>query len=132
MTGDMAYVRKIQYPERKIDQVNAQIDQTTSTGKLAIVKPGLVRPIGIVKCQFHREHVAKPPRFDELFDLANAFHESIRQVDTQEPIGSARRINYPLCFFQVASEGLLTENGYSTLESGDGLIRMQGDGGGNH
>jgi len=67
-----------------------------------------------------------------LFDLANAFHESIRQVDTQKPIGSTRRINYALCFFQVASERLLTENGYSTLESGDCLIRMQGAGGGDH
>jgi hypothetical protein len=51
--------RHVLQPEREVQQVHAQVEQTSAAGQTAIATPGFVRPIRIVKSQIDGDDLSQ-------------------------------------------------------------------------
>src|SRR4051794_40080707 len=78
MTGDTGDLGKIQRPQRKVDEMNSEVEQAPATCEFWVIKPGLRWPICVMKYCFDRIDSPEGATTDESANSLHAGREPIR------------------------------------------------------
>src|SRR5436309_240912 len=105
--------------------MDPEVDHAPSTRKLSVIKPGLIRPIGVVKNQIAGINFPDLACRKLVADVPDRFRKTIRKVYTQEPIDGLRLVHNRRDLKGIAAQGLLTEDRKTLVEGTKGLLRMQ-------
>src|SRR5687768_12598392 len=99
--------------------MNSQIQNAAAAGQRVVVKPRLVRAIGVMKPRVDREHLSQRAALDQRLHLLHRGNVSIREIDPERAVSSSRDFNNASGLESVASERLLTEDRQTAIECGD-------------
>src|SRR5436190_796022 len=110
---------------REIDEMNAQIDQTSAARFRGVVEPWLVGTVGVVKHEIGGVDATDAAGGDLASHRVDCIREAIRQIDAEETICPARRIDHAARLELRAAERLLAEDGHTAIERSDRLLGMQ-------
>src|SRR5882724_10766240 len=105
-----------QSEQRQIQQMDAQIHDTTTARLLSIVEPGFIRAVGIVEHEVGRINIAETARARQLQELRNTGNGAIAEIHAQQCVAGTGGRDDSGGFRRGPGERLLTENGSTPLE----------------
>src|SRR5690606_29898168 len=117
--------RRSERPERRVDEVDAEVHQAPAAGQRGIRRPGLLRTIRVVEHELDRVDRAELPRGEELTRHRQRARVPIAEVDPEQPIDRARGREHPFDLPRRRRERLLAEDRVPPLEGVDALARVQ-------
>src|SRR3954467_14603480 len=105
--------------------MDSEVHHTSSPGEIGIVKPGLVRTVGVMEDEITRENFADAALEDSFTYQAHALGKAIGKIDAEKAVRFTGNIHDGRHLGGGASQGLLAKYRETVLESTDALFCMQ-------
>ena len=104
--------------------MDPEVDHAPSTRKLSVIKPGLIRPIGVVKNQIAGINFPDLACRKLVADVSHGFGKTVRKVYTQEPIDRLGLVHNRCDLKGIAAQWFLTEDRKTLVEGAVGMVEM--------
>src|ERR1051325_10237417 len=105
--------------------MRSKVQHTSATRERVVAKPRLVRSIAIVKLRINRKDLPKLTVLDKRINRLHRRYRAVRQINSEQTICIASRLDDSSRFKRIAAERLLTEHRDSSLECRNGLLGVK-------
>src|SRR5215212_2056816 len=105
--------------------MRSEIENAAATRKRVVTKPGLVRPIAVMKLRIDSKHFPQLTTLNQITDRLHCRYRSIRQIHSQQPVRIPRCIDYHSRLRRIPPERLLTEHRNPALECRNRLLGVK-------
>src|ERR1044072_3535409 len=105
--------------------MHSEIKNTATACEREITKPCLVRPVTVVKLRIDSKHFTQRTTLNKRTHRSHRRYRAVRQIDSQQTVCRARRIDYLSRLMRIPAKRLLTEHRRPTFERCNRLLRVK-------